>query len=170
VNRLNVLNRFKNSLSRRLGTVLPGPACRRPVIAWPLSPILSRMPPLTLGPPSRSGPCVSRPHRVARTRSLPCSCGNATARARRPRSIAGRLVLPTAILAPPPPLPSSSFPHGLSGRTPLPFFPLCPTQPSCLKSRRLLLHPLFSSLHPFPPPPSPRPHEAARASGAAGLP
>jgi hypothetical protein len=96
---------------------------------------LSRTPLLTPGPLSRSGPRVSHPHRVACACPLPCSRGNA-----------GRPMLPTATPLP----PSSLLPllHAATAAGPLPFFPLCPTPPSRLKSRRSPHRPHFSSHFP----------------------
>jgi hypothetical protein len=121
--------------------VLPRPACPCLVAAQLPSPALSRTLLLTPGPPSCSGLRVSRPHRVAHARPLPCLHGNTVAHTRRPGAVAGRPALPTT--APGPLFPRPPSPCGRARRAPLPLFPLCPTPPSRLKSRRLPLRPFF---------------------------
>jgi hypothetical protein len=157
--------------------VLLGPACWCLITAQPLSPAISRTLPLTPGPPSRSSPRVSHPHRVARARPLPllCSRDNATARARRPGAL---LIAPRCRpLRQGPHLPSS-FSTRPRPQGPPPFFPTLPRATEPLeKLLAAALSPFFHPIslsstpeHLLPPPPSPRPCGAAQALGAAALP
>jgi hypothetical protein len=132
--------------------VLLGPACWCLVTAQPLSPAISRTPPLTPGPPSRSGPRVSHPHHVARAHPLPLpySRDNATARARRPGAIAGRPALPTSAPGPP---SSLLLLHAAAPAGPPPFFPTLPRATEPLE--KLLAAALSPFFIPFPSHPRP---------------
>jgi hypothetical protein len=134
--------------------VLPRPACPCLIAAQLPSPALSRTLLLTPGPPSCSGPRVSRPHRVAHARPLPCLHGNAVAHTRRPGAVAGRPALPTT--APGPLFPRPPSPCGRARRAPPPLFPSLPHATKPLEKPSAAAPSFFSA--PFPS----RPHPGTR--------